>query len=69
MQHLQLALQADDLIVESLAAQSFALELLDGFPQRVNLGGPAILVRSLPGLRPLRSCQRAIAFLDSGIPA
>jgi hypothetical protein len=69
MHHLQFTLQANDLVVKSLSAQSFTFELLDRFPQRMNLGGPAILVRCLPGLRTLCSCQRAIAFLDGGNPA
>lgn len=66
MQHLEFTLQANDLVVESLAAQPFTLELLDGFPQRMNLGGPAILVGGLPRLRALCPCQSAIAFLESG---
>lgn len=32
MQYLKFPLQANDLIVESLAAQSLTLEMLDGFP-------------------------------------
>jgi hypothetical protein len=33
MQHLQLTLQANDLVLESLTAQPFTLELLDGLAQ------------------------------------
>jgi hypothetical protein len=33
MQHQQFTLQANHLIVETLASHSFALELLDGLPQ------------------------------------
>src|SRR5580692_9038508 len=34
----------------------------------MNLAGPTILVRRLPGLRPLRPCQCAVALLDSRGP-
>jgi hypothetical protein len=67
MQHLQLTLQANDLVLESLTAQPFTFELLDGLAQRMNLGGPSILVSSLPRFRTFSSRQCSIAlFPDSG---
>jgi len=68
-QHLQLALQANDLVVQSLTAQPFSFELLDGLAQRMNLGGPSILVSGLPGLRSFSSHQCSIALLHGSSPA